>query len=556
LHRILKDIFKILNAGEKRKLWILSITDVILNILDIGFLVLLLWVIRFYTVDANNSSIGDLSIPLFKKYPLLLIVVFFLLFAIKNGIGLLVSGAQYDFVYKVAYRLSRDGLLDHLNGNYSDYVHIDTSVINRKISQQPIEFSHYVLNGMQQIFSQMVLILLTTAAIIIYNPLLFPLLVLFLAPPIFFISFFMKRKLKAMLLKGKIASEKAIQHLQEALSGYVESNIFLKNDFFTNRYSRFQEKQNYYLSSKLKLQSVPGRMIEVFAVFGLLVLIFANYFAGKNHGVGLISLGALMIAVYKIIPGVVKITSTVSQVKSYAYSTGGLSKTSLHSSNAIEGELSLGSLKLEDICFSYPDKIVLRNFSLELRTGELLGISGISGMGKTTLINLILGFLKADSGNIYINGQISNPENRGLYWKKIAYSKQQPFFLHDSLVKNITLQEEGFDKDKLTRVLTATGLDKLIRGFPAGLDTLVTENGKNFSGGQRQRILLARALYKEADLIILDEPFSELDESAEHALLKNLQEIAAEGRMIILITHNLEALNYCNRKYLMDEKGS
>jgi len=98
-----------------------------------------------------------------------------------------------------------------------------------------------------------------------------------------------------------------------------------------------------------------------------------------------------------------------------------------------------------------------------------------------------------------------------------------------------------------------TGIDKLINGLPMGLNTLVTENGKNFSGGQRQRILLARALYKEADLIILDEPFSELDESAEWDMLKNLQTIVTEGRMIMLITHNQEALDYCNKKYFMDE---
>jgi ABC-type bacteriocin/lantibiotic exporter with double-glycine peptidase domain len=217
--------------------------------------------------------------------------------------------------------------------------------------------------------------------------------------------------------------------------------------------------------------------------------------------------------------------------------------------------VTIRSLKLENICFGYPDRIVLSNFSLELHTGDLLGISGISGKGKTTLINLILGFLKADSGTIIFNGELPDPERRKFYWNRIAYSKQQPFFLHDSLIKNITLQEDEFDKDKLDSVLCYTGIDKMISEFPNGLDTLVTENGKNFSGGQRQRILLARALYKEADLIILDEPFSELDESAECGMLKNLQKIAAEGRMIILITHNQEALHYCNRKYFMDEKG-
>ena len=554
MHRILKDIFNILNAGEKRKLWILSISDVVISILDIGFLVLLLYVIRFYTHNTPDSSAGFFSLHLFVKYPLLVIIFFFVLFAIKNGIGLIVAGAQYGFVYKVASRLSRDGLLSHLNGSFRDFVHIDSSVINRSISQQPIEFCHYVLNGMQQIFSQVVLILVTVAAILIYNPLLFPLLIIFLTPPIFFISFIMKRKLNETLQKGKIASEKSIQHLQEALAGYVESNIYRKNDFFTNRYYRFQEKLNHYLSGKLTLQTVPGRLIEVFAVFGLMILVLANYFTGQNPGMGLVSIGALMIAVYKIIPGIVKITNTVSQVKSYAYSTSGLSKTIMQNPKVNVPDIPVSSLRLENICFSYPDKTVLKNFSMELHTGDLLGISGISGRGKTTLVHLMLGFLNADSGDIYINGKISSTEDRKLFWSRLAYSKQQHFFLHDSIVKNITLQESDFDENKLDRIVTVTGIDKLISGLPMGLNTLITENGRNFSGGQRQRILLARALYKEADLIILDEPFSELDEPAERDMLKNLQTITAEGKMIILITHNQEALDYCNKKYFMDEQ--
>ena len=232
-----------------------------------------------------------------------------------------------------------------------------------------------------------------------------------------------------------MASEKAIQHLQEALAGYVESNIYLKNEFFTNRYYLFQNRLNHYLSGKLSLQNVPGRLIEVFAVFGLLILIIANYFAGQNPGMGLVSIGALMIAVYKIIPGIVKITNTVSQVKSYAYSTTGLSKTALQIPNTTVQVELVGSLRLENICFSYPDKTVLKNFSMELCTNDLLGISGISGRGKTTLIHLILGFLNADSGNIYINGQISGPENRKRYWSRIAYSKQQHFFCMIRLLK-------------------------------------------------------------------------------------------------------------------------
>ena len=183
----------------------------------------------------------------------------------------------------------------------------------------------------------------------------------------------------------------------------------------------------------------------------------------------------------------------------------------------------------------------------------MIGVTGISGRGKTTLVNLLLGFIKEDSGKIYINGRPADAEERKLYWKRIAYCKQQYFFLHDSIVKNITLQDEPYDFEKLKRVIKIAGIDKLIGDFPRGLDTIITENGKNFSGGQRQRFIFARALYKNADLLILDEPFSELDEPAENEMLNQLRILSAEGKMVLLITHNTEAFNYCNRKFILDE---
>ncbi len=554
MKRILKDIFNILNSGEKRKLWILSISDVLISVLDIGFLILLLYLINFYTRPDRSTPAGVLSLELFKEYPLLPIAFFFLLFTIKNIFGFLVSGSQYRFVYGVASRVSRDGLMHFLNGNYPDYVHIDSSVINRKISQQPIEFCHYVLNGMQQIFSQYVLILITCLAVVIFNPLLFPLLILFLAPPVIFISYLMKRKLNARLQFGKESSEKVIQHLQEALSGYVESNIYQKNEFFTNRYYRFQELLNKYLASRLTIQSLPGRLIEVFAVLGLFILILVNSFAGNTDGIRLVTIGALMIAVYKIIPGIVKITNTTSQIKAYAYSTAGLYEPdALNSMVKKQQGIPIDSVQIQGIHYSYPDKSIFRDFSLDMFKTDMIGISGISGRGKTTMVNLLLGFIREDSGKIYINGRAEEPEGRKLYWSRIAYCKQQHFFLHDSIVKNITLQDDPYDRKKLNKVLAITGIDKLISDFPQGLDTIITENGKNFSGGQRQRFIFARALYKNADLLILDEPFSELDESAERDMLNQLKIISSEGRIVLLITHNMDALSYCNKILVLDE---
>jgi ABC-type multidrug transport system fused ATPase/permease subunit len=555
LKQILKDIFAILNHRERRKLWKLAIADVLISVLDIGFLVGLLYLINFYTQPDRHISSGFISPEIFKQHPLLPIGVFFVLFTVKNLFGFLVSKGQFNFVYGVASRISKDNLLQFLNGNYTDFVQVDSSVNNRRISQQPVEFGHYVLNGMQQVFSQVILVMITVTAMLIYNPLLFPLLMLILVPPVLLIALLMKRRLDATRMLGKTTSEKAIQHLQEALSGYVESNVYQKNDFFTGRYYRFQKQLNHYLSERLIVQSMPPRLIEVFAVFGLFILIVVNYVTAHNHSVQLVTIGALMVAAYKIIPGIVKIMNTVGQIKTYAYATKNLIVPDDSARVPAHGVERLDALAFEKINFSFPEKKVVKNFSLEMKKGDFVGVIGLSGRGKTTFLNLLLGFLTPESGQIFFNGHATDSHARKSFWPRIAYAKQQPFFIHASIIENITLQESGYDSEKLRRILVETGIDKMIDSFHGGLETVITENGKNFSGGQRQRFVFARALYKDADLLILDEPFNELDEPSELQMLHLLKSLSDTGRMIILITHNRTALDFCNQKIRMDEEG-
>jgi ABC-type bacteriocin/lantibiotic exporter with double-glycine peptidase domain len=121
--------------------------------------------------------------------------------------------------------------------------------------------------------------------------------------------------------------------------------------------------------------------------------------------------------------------------------------------------------------------------------------------------------------------------------------------LHASIKENIALAEKVFDDKRLQAVAKVTGVDKIAQS----LNEVVTEDGKNFSGGERQRIALARALYRDFDLLILDEPFNELDESSERQLLRELRRIADEGKMILLVTHSPAALEYCNKKILLDD---
>ena len=553
MKQIVKDIFIILCRKERKKLWLLSMADVLISILDIAFLVALLYVVNFYTQSDHAATTGKFSLALFNDHPVLLIAGFFLLFATKNYFAFLHSKHQYHFVYDVASRISGENLGHYLDGDYKDYVNIDSSVVNRKISQQPIEFCHYVLNGVQQIFSQAILVIITTIAVLFFNPLLFPLLLLILAPPVLLVTFLMKQKLAASRLHGKKTSEKTIQHLQEALSGFVESNVYRKKEFFINRYHRLQSQLNNYLSERLIIQNMPPRLIEVFAVFGLLILVLINLFTQHSKTVPLVTIGALMIAAYKIIPGIVKITNTIGQVKTYSYAATGLATTAQRLKNEPHRNEPITSIAFENICFGYPGKQIIKSFSVAIDRGNFAVVSGLSGKGKTTLINLLLGFLTQDEGSIYVNGKETDAVARQRYWHAMAYSKQQSFFLHASICQNISLQENGCDKTKIEKIAMQTGINTFAHSLPSGIETVITENGKNFSGGQRQRISFARTLYRDFDLLILDEPFNELDELSELAMLKELQKIAASGKMVLLITHNKMALDFCNKKILMDE---
>ena len=192
----------------------------------------------------------------------------------------------------------------------------------------------------------------------------------------------------------------------------------------------------------------------------------------------------------------------------------------------------------------------MKALSFSIYKGDMVGISGKSGSGKTTILNLLLGFLDATSGDISINNLIGSQQK---FWHRISYVKQQSFFIHDSIDRNITFSNSDINKSRLAEISEITGVDKLIKRYPADQPVLITENGKNFSGGERQRIQMARALYKEFDLLILDEPFNELDEQSEIEMLLHLQGLAKAGKIIILVTHNTAALAYCNKKIQLDD---
>ena len=549
MRKLLADIWVILTAVEKRKLMILGFSIVIINMIDIASLALLVVIVNFYTVASANLP-NFIPGWLHDKSSLNLIGVFLLVFIIKSIIGYFISSFQFKFIYSVASRLSAENLLRYLEGSFIDYVNIDSAVQIRQISQQPVEFVHYVLSGLLQMFTECVLIILTVIAILIYDASLFLLLLVSLLPAVVLISFLARRRLRHIKANLKTIGEKAIQYLKEALLGYVESNIYNRKSFFMQRYADYQQKLNNYLSDIQVIQGLPTRSVEVFAVLGLFILLAINQ-RGNTGLVSIVTIGAFIAAAYKIIPGIVKVVNLNNQVKTYLFTVANLGYRG--SRSLTPTGKTIDSIEFRSVGFLYEGKDVLKDVNLQIQKGEMIGISSPSGRGKTTLINLLLGFLEPAKGDIFFNKMPTRPEERQQFWKEISYVKQQPFLIYNTVLNNITLDEVEPNKQLVEFAIEASGLDDLIKKNNLGMQAMISENGKNISGGQRQRIALARAFYKNASLIILDEPFNEMDEASETKILHHLKKLSAEGKTIILITHNKRSLSYCTKLFSLNE---
>ena len=221
-----------------------------------------------------------------------------------------------------------------------------------------------------------------------------------------------------------------------------------------------------------------------------------------------------------------------------------------------EGELIFkGEIILKDVCFGYEENqnFLINNFNEKISLGSVVGITGPSGSGKTTLINLITGFFNPKNGKILMNGK-NVGQSKSLWMDSIGYVGQEVYLLDESIKKNIAfgVNENEINIEKINYAIRIARLDETIQTLKDGIETVVGDRGVRISGGQKQRIGIARAIYRDPKIMILDEATSSLDNKLELEIISSLIQ-NKKDMTIVMVAHRLTTLKNCKKIFYLDQ---
>jgi len=367
---------------------------------------------------------------------------------------------------------------------------------------------------------------------------------------------------KLMFNLGKkelIYHETLLGVIKEFFNGYSILKLYNLESKYLNI---FKEKAFNYARVKVIFRFIdqfPKLSFEITVlIFIFLQIIILKYFNYNNDYI--ISFIAVFVLVsLKLVPQIIYVFSLFNKIRKSQVPT----KIFLDEYLKIGNKISLNNenidfkkaIELMGISFKHENSdFLFENINLQINFGEKIGILGKRGTGKTSLINMICGFLKPHSGKILIDGNELKRENYLSWQKNISLVEQNVYLFNDTIKNNIVLSDanEKIDNDRLDESIKKAQLTELINKVSNGLETIINQNSSNISGGERQRIGIARAFYRNSKLIILDEPTSSLDEENSNKILKLLQNI--DDKTIIIISHEQDILKICNSNYSLKDK--
>ena len=476
-----------------------------------------------------------------------LLAVGFILF--KNVLVMGLSRFQNYFLLSLYKRLSFSLFSSYYHRGILFISRLGSTRLGYEVNYVCYAFSMSLLSPLLNMTADVLLILLVTAVLLVYAPMTVLMLYLAFFPFMLMYIFGIKRRIRYYGKKELLARREQTRIVTEAYKGYAELEV---NHAFPFLQHSFLKGLDTISFCRLKLETVyhlPLCLSELSVVIGLTLLALSGT-GNVKALVGIFAVGA-----FRLLPALRESLSAWTQIQNSVFCLRIIKAGMEDLFSTFEEKPTAGlsfekEIAISNLSYTYPEgKRVLKEFDCTIRKGEYIGIRGSSGIGKSTLFNLLLGFLKPDGGEIRIDGVLLSAENRKLWHRRIGYVPQGVFILDGTLAENVALGCCDISKEKVKRILRQVRLDEWVDELPLGIDTLLGESGARLSGGLKQRVGIARALYKEADILLLDEATSALDTATECEINEMICGLRNDyrGLTVLSIAHRESSLAFCNR---------
>ena len=564
---MLKKIWNILDLSQrKRSFYILLITliSMFLEILGVGLTIpaitLLIKADLINEYPFLKPIISVLGNP--SHFNLVVIGMSLLVFIyfIKNLFYGFFNWYSNKFSYDIKVEVSQKLFENYLNQPYIFHLRRNSAQLIRNIEQEVSS-----LQGALFMIITLIIEILVFLGVVILLIYIEPLGAMIVGAVIVLVIWMLNIKIKKYFemwgLKQQETSGLSKQHLMQGLGGVKEIKLLGREKNFFSLHYFYTAAANHYQVLFNFVNTLPRLFFEILTLLGVTGLVISMMYQNKPNDIIIVTLGLFAMAAFRLMPSTNRIVTSIQTLwyckagVNLVYNELNLLKNistsnNLDIKNSKLPKISKGSLiSLKNISFAYPStkKLILDNANLNFNQGETIGLIGPSGSGKTTLIDIFLGLLHPDEGEIKLDN-INVFENLRSWQNQIGYVPQSIYLTDDSLKKNIALglNNSEINISAVNKAIKSAELNEMINNLPEGLETKCGERGVRLSGGQKQRIGIARALYHDPEILVLDEATSSLDNQTEASIVDTLKEIKGK-KTILIIAHRLSTIKHCDR---------
>ena len=487
-----------------------------------------------------------------------LIVIFFL----KNALSFLIRWRLAVFSWNSLVRLRKKLSTIYTNLPYEEFLHRGRNELLTNVKELT-RVCIQALEGFLNLTSELLVISVIVFYLFYLN--FFSTLVILLSF-IFLIGLYYYFFKKRVVTYGDehVAGENILtSSLNNIFAGLKEAKVLSKEDHFLNKVSFISEKISTVNIKNQLINNIPRHFLEIFFVSAAMLFIYFSVIKGHVYTDIILTIGVYAVAAFRIFPSTSKIIVSINDMIFAKAATDRIFKDLIdgHSiaSNPKKQSLTnkkdiLSHIEFKDVDFKYKnaDQLVIKNINLKIKSKELIGIIGSSGIGKSTFVDIILGFLKPTKGNFnFVSNSMQN-----MTGNFASYLPQEPILVNGTIEENITFENQSDNKinnKKVNEALNFSDLKKFVDTLKNGTKTLLGDKGINLSIGQKQRLALARCFYFDREVMILDEPTSSLDDETQDNIFNNIKHLKGK-KTIIIVSHNLKTLKVCDRIFRFENK--